>query len=95
VAERHTPRKDETPLDRGPEEFTISACLLEAVRIALQAAEPTLLLTGDIFATACVVAAVSHPEWAVAVSNRATNEIHSLAESIVNGNPIAHHFQPA
>lgn len=48
-----------------------------------------LLDAGDVLATACVVAAVLHPEWAAAVSLLASAEIRALAHELVMSCPVA------
>ena len=47
-----------------------------------------LLDAGDVLATACVVAAVLHPEWAAAVSLLASAEIRALAHELVMSSPL-------
>lgn len=47
-----------------------------------------LLDTGDVLATACVVAAVLHPEWAAAVFLCASDELRALAEELVHAIPL-------
>lgn len=57
--------------------------LLRAMEIALQHHEAPMLVGGDVLATACVVAAVLHPEWAESISTSASTQVRNLAEQIV------------
>jgi len=68
---------------------TLEPHLVEAMRIALTQAGAPLLRAADLFAMACVTAAVSHPEWAAAVALHAERSISDLGDAIVASSPVA------
>lgn len=57
----------------------------QAMRIALASGSAPLITGADLLATACVVAAVLHPEWAAEVALHASADLRALADELVSG----------
>lgn len=74
-----------------PVEFdagSLGARLLHAMSLAAESDAPILAST-EVFAAACIAAAVANPEWAAAIACDLDARTRELGESIVKGMPAA------
>jgi len=76
-------------MKQGNLETATTNQLVQAMRLAMSGGRPPLQEAGNIFATACVTAAVLHPEWAAAFALQTSHQVRDLAEAIVLASPIA------
>jgi hypothetical protein len=52
-------------------------------------ADEPIVATTEIFAAACIAAAMTNPEWAAAIAWRADGRVKHLANAIVRCSPVA------
>ena len=65
------------------------AAIVRAIEVALKGNGAPLGVGADVFATACVLAAVRHPEWAAAIAMSVDDdEIARIADALVEASPV-------
>lgn len=64
--------------------------LVRATQLALASQGATLMVAADVFAAACIDAALRHPEWALAVVRTYDDdEIAQMADALVAASAFA------
>ena len=68
--------------------FASPEVMRQAMRIALDSGGAPLVTCAELLASACVVAAALHPEWAAEVALHASADLRALAGELVAGSRL-------
>lgn len=77
----------ESDLEQGVH-LDLGGFLATVMELTGRDSRPPLQASGDLLATACVTAAVMHPEWAAAFASHASEDVRALADAIVAASPV-------